>query len=105
LRELRRTTDPVQLQEWAASILAREKSTTNLAYGELPKELRAMQPAASCCVLVGTAATNSCVVVYWGSGLAGSWGLAIGQPGFVPSQLGAAHLIKWQDGLYVYYSR
>jgi hypothetical protein len=106
LRELKKTTNPAELQQWASGVLHRTASSTNLPNGQVPKELQAVSvPGLHCEVLVEPISTNSCVLVYWGGGFVAPFGLAIGEPGFVPTQLESVCQIKWQDGVYVYYSK
>jgi len=107
LRVMKERTDPAELQQWAMGILRDATVSTNLSYEQVPKRLQGLLPGTMrCSVLVGPTPTNSYVAVYWGSGMVGPWGVAIGAPTFAPTQLElhAAYQIKWQDGIYVYYS-
>jgi len=108
LRVMKERTDPAELQQWAMGILRDATVSTNVSYQQVPKELLGLQPGTMrCSVLVGPTPTNSYVAVYWGGGMLAPWGVAIEAPTFAPTELElhAAYQIKWQDGIYVYYSK
>ncbi len=113
LKKLEETTSPEDLREWAYKRIhgsAGKKNDSalwfgvNIAYEEIPSSIRNIAPTN---IFVGAAVERKPppdhVVIAWGSGMSGFYGIMVGDPPFKP-QSEQEYLLKWQDGIYVWHS-
>ena len=100
LSSLRKTVDPIQVQQWAVGIIQSNQSNAHPGPLEIPAALRDTK-ATGPDVLIGNSESNSCVLFIWGGGF-GHYGLAVGNKDYQLNNLDVAYSNKWIDGVYVF---
>ncbi|HMP81810.1 MAG TPA: hypothetical protein PKA41_03790 [Verrucomicrobiota bacterium] len=77
---------------------------TDIAFEQIPEPLRSLAPTnLFVAAAVEKQPAPSHVVIAWGSGMGGFFGIIVGEPSFKPSS-NWGYSTNWEDGIYVWHS-
>lgn len=113
LDKLEKATSPESLQEWALKRIQQSAGRTNdstlwegiaIPFEEIPSGIGSLAPTNT---FVGAAVERQPppdhVVIAWGSGMGGFYGIMVGDSSFRPPT-GRGYSTNWQEGIYVWHS-
>jgi hypothetical protein len=98
--DVKKVVDPAELQKWAATIMAEQKSDKwELPKESVPASIRGLSSEGS--PFQWASREQDCVRLVWGGGF-GHWGVLVGSNSFRAPQDGT-YYIEWKPGIYFWH--